>query len=73
MATEGGWWQLQSIIEEQKAEFDFWASNPPLSCPNDGEPLRQAPAADSGSGVELYCQFDGWQYPRDWHPPFRPG
>ncbi len=71
LKPQGGWWQLKSILDEQKAEFDFWAEAPPMACPRDGEPLRNAPPVDSGSGVELFCKFCGWQYPRDWIRPFR--
>jgi hypothetical protein len=42
-----------------------------MACPNDGEPLLPAPPADRAAGIELYCKFDGWAYPRDWHPPHR--
>ena len=64
----GGWWQLHSIIEEAKREREFWDSQPPMACPRDGEPLRIAPPSDSGDSVELFCQFDGFRYPRDWDP-----
>ena len=69
----GGWWQLHSILKYAEQEFDFYASRPPMACPRDGEPLRNAPPADSGSDCELYCMFCGWEYPRDWQRPFRPG
>jgi len=69
----GGWWQLHSIIGQAKEEFDFWAERPPMACPRCGEPLRPSPPTDSGAGVELYCLYDGWQYPRDWQRPSRSG
>lgn len=65
----GSWWQLLSVRQHAREEFDFWASHPPPSCPRCGEPLINAPTADSGSGAELFCRFDGWQYPRDWVRP----
>jgi transposase len=40
-----------------------------MACPRDGEPLRNSPTADSGSGTELYCKFCGWEFPRDWIRP----
>ena len=43
-----------------------------MACPNDGQPLLNAPTGDSGSGVELYCPYDGWQYPRDYVRPEGP-
>lgn len=70
-AVQGGWWQLLDVRKQAQEEFDFWADNPPMACPNDGEPLRQSPTADSGSADELYCPFDGWRYPRDYIRPQR--
>lgn len=61
------WWQLLDVISDRREEFAFYADNAPTACPNDGEPLRQAPAGSPGA--ELFCPFDGWQYPRDWHRP----
>jgi hypothetical protein len=69
--VQGGWWQLLDIRKQAQEEFDFWADNPPMACPQCGEPLRNSPTADSGSSVELYCVFDGWQYPRDYIRPQR--
>jgi hypothetical protein len=40
-----------------------------MACPRDGEPLRNAPPADSGSSAELYCTFCDFEYPRDWIRP----
>ena len=58
------WYQLLAIREYARQERDFYASNPPMACPRDGEPLRDAPPADTGSTTELHCRFDGWTYPR---------
>lgn len=69
--VQGGWWQLLDIRKQAAEEFDFWATNPPMACPNCGEPLRNSPPTDSGSSVELYCPFDFWQYPRDYVRPQR--
>jgi len=65
------WWGLHSVFEQSREEFEAYVSRPPMSCPNDGEPLRYAPATTSGSGVERYCPYCSWQYPRDWNPPQR--
>ncbi|MGH6654067.1 MAG: hypothetical protein ACRDVE_02545, partial [Actinocrinis sp.] len=59
------------VFEESRQEFEAFVSRPPVACPNDGEPLVNGPSTESGTGIELYCKFDGWQYPRDWHPPVR--
>ena len=68
----GSWWGLHSVFEQSRQEFEAFLSNPPLACPNDGEPLRPPPNTAAGAGMELYCPFDGWQYPRDYVRPHRP-
>lgn len=68
----GSWWGLDTVFKQSRQEFEAYASRPPMACPHDGEPLRNAPATASGSGVQLYCKYCGWQYPRDYHPPTRP-
>jgi hypothetical protein len=55
------WEQLLSVLKTDAQERQFWASQPPRSCPNDGTPLQEGPQP----GV-LFCTHDGWQYPRDW-------
>jgi hypothetical protein len=67
----GSWWGLVEVKRQADMEWEAYASRPPTACPIDGEPLINGPSTDSGSGVQLYCKFDGWQYPRDWHPPER--
>ncbi len=62
------WWQLDSILKEDQQLREFYATQPPVACPNDGEPLTVAP--DSG---ELFCRFDGWRYPRDYDPNTQAG
>lgn len=64
----GGWWQLVSIIDYARQEREFYQGQPPMACPHDGEPLQIAPPTDAGSSVDLFCRFDGFQYPRDWDP-----
>ena len=65
------WYELLDIREQARQEFDYYASRPPLACPNDGEPLTVAPTGwgDAGADCELFCRFDGFQYPRDWIRP----
>lgn len=65
---QGGWYQLLDIRQEARREREFYDAQPPMACPRDGEPMRQAPGADSGAGTELYCRFCTFEYPRDWHP-----
>ena len=68
----GSWWGLDNVLKESREEFDAFVSRPPLACPDDGEPLKPAPATVSASGIELYCTYCGWQYPRDYERPQRP-
>lgn len=51
-----GWWELLSIGQENAQYVREERTEPPLACPNDGEPLRQGPNG------ELYCTWDGWQW-----------
>lgn len=60
------WNQLLSIIQEAAAEREYWATTPPMACPNDGEPLVTTP---SGAENELYCPWGDFKYPRDWIRP----
>lgn len=61
MTAQGGWYGLLSIIKEAKEEKREIEERPPMACPNDGEPLLQGPRGT------LYCRFDGWRWPDDWH------
>lgn len=67
----GSWWGLDTVLKQSREEFQEYVSRPPMACPDDGEPLTDAPATKSGSGVERFCKYCGWQYPRDWQPPVR--
>jgi hypothetical protein len=70
-AVTGSWWGLVSVYRQSRQEFEAFTSNPPMACPDDGEPLRKAPATPSGSGTELFCPYDGWSFPKDQHRPVR--
>lgn len=48
--------QLQAILKEGREEAVRQAAEPPVDCPNDGEPLL----FDEKRGI-LWCPFDGWQ------------
>lgn len=48
------WQQLLDIYAEAADEARRAQSQPPVACPNDGEPLR------SGPDGSLHCRFDGW-------------
>ena len=56
------WEQLRSIALQDRAYREFWASQPPRACPNDGTPLEQGP---DGS---LFCRMGDYSYPRDGDP-----
>lgn len=53
------WEQLISIRDEAIAYKRDELTNPPVACPNDGEPL------DAGRNGVLHCPYDGWMWPRD--------
>lgn len=67
------WWQLDNVLKEQAEYAVHYRTAVPVACPNDGEPLVPAPGTESGSGIELFCRFDGWQYPRDYDPALHSG
>lgn len=48
------WQQLLEIMAEAKQDAEYFASAPPVACPNDGWPLVSGPEG------ELFCVFDGW-------------
>jgi len=58
-------WDLYATLQEQAEYAEYYKTQPPTACPNDGEPLKAGP---SNQPSVLYCPFDGWQYPRDWDP-----
>lgn len=51
------WESLLSILRDAADDIDGQLAQPPVACPNDGEPLQ------TGPNGELFCKFDGWQ----WH------
>lgn len=53
------WEQMLSIYAEAVGYAEKERSDPPLACPNDGEPLR------SGPNGELFCPSDGYSWPRE--------
>lgn len=59
-----------AIMDEQRMDEAMpviGREPPPIACPEDGTPLLPGPG--TAPDVELYCPFDGWQYPRDWVRP----
>lgn len=56
-------WDLYATLVQQAEYINYYKSTPPVACPNDGEPLRSGPPHRPGI---LFCQFDGFQYPRDY-------
>lgn len=76
MAETGSWYGLIGVLRANEQEFDAYWSNPPSACPVCGEPLTPAQNRQSAGGVQLYCKYAGdhhFVYPRDFHPPVRPG
>jgi hypothetical protein len=72
MAGGGGvtGWDLYSTLQEQAGYIDYYKSQPPVACPNDGTPLVQGPPSEPGT---LFCSHDGWQYPRDYDAEMHSG
>jgi len=64
------WWALDTTLKERAAYIEYYRAQPPVACPNDGEPLQWGPPQAPGI---LYCRFDGWQYPRDYDPDTQAG
>jgi len=65
------WNQLLAIRQEARLEFerDPYVMGPPSSCPRCGQPLLAGPPSQSGI---WFCNYDGYQYPRDWTRPDPP-
>ncbi|MEU0465023.1 hypothetical protein ABZ215_13550 [Amycolatopsis sp. NPDC006131] len=55
MTEAGGWYGLLAIAQEAAAERAAEKAQPPVACPNDGEPLQTGPDG------RLHCPFDGWR------------
>lgn len=53
------WDQLVDIRREAIEDRAATRDQAPTSCPRDGELLETGPAG------ELFCRFDGYQWPRD--------
>lgn len=72
MATGGKvtGWDLYATLQEQAQYADYYATQPPMACPNDGTPLTLGPP---GSEAVLFCPHDFWQYPRDYDPALHSG
>ena len=49
-------WDLYSTLALQAEYLQYYASVPPVACPNDGEPLERDPRG------KLRCAYDGWVY-----------
>lgn len=54
--SEGGWYGLLAIEQEYRDSIAEQRSQPPVACPEDGEPLR------SGPNGELHCSWHGGVY-----------
>lgn len=56
MPDQGGWYGLLAIVQEAKDVAAQQRSEPPVACPDDGEPLRTGPRG------ELHCPYCGEVY-----------
>lgn len=64
------WWQLDSVLKERAEYANYYRSQPPVACPNDGTPLQEGPPQQPAI---RYCPFDGWTYPRDYDQDIHSG
>ena len=48
--------QLLDLFKRATQEQQELKAQPPVACPNDGEPLETGPRG------ELHCRFDGWTW-----------
>ena len=56
-------YDLLSTLQQQAAYIEYYKTQRPVACPNDGTPLLEGPPSEPGI---LYCPHDFWQYPRDY-------
>jgi len=63
-------YDLLSTLQQQAADLEYYKSEPPMACPNDGTPLLSGSTRSSG---ELYCPNGDFHYPRDWDPDLHSG
>jgi hypothetical protein len=66
----GTWYQLWDTIQlnyDTEQQPVYGRVGPPVACPRDGTPLIPGNGLDPT--VELFCTFDGYQYPRDFIEP----
>ena len=56
-------WDLYATLQQAAEYVEYYKTQPPVACPNDGTPLVEGPPSQPGV---LFCPFDFWQYPRDW-------
>lgn len=59
------WWQLDSVLKERADYAQYYRSQAPVACPNDGTPLLEGPPQ---AAAVLYCPNGDWEYPRDYDP-----
>lgn len=58
-------YDLLSTLQQQAAYIEYYKTQRPVACPNDGTPLLEGPPSEPGI---LYCPFDFFKYPQDWDP-----
>jgi hypothetical protein len=52
----GSWESLVTIFSTAAQEREALDAQPPVACPNDGEPLT------SDRDGRLHCRWDGWEW-----------
>jgi hypothetical protein len=61
---------LLDTLRQQAAYAEYYKSQPPVACPNDGTPLQGGPPRAPGV---LFCPNGDFYYPRDWDPDVHSG
>ena len=56
-------YDLLATLQQQAQYREYYDTQPPVACPNDGTPLLEGPPQEPGI---LYCPHDFWQWPRDY-------
>lgn len=56
-------WDLYSTLQEQAALVEYYKTQRPVACPNDGTLLKPGPPQQPGV---LFCPMGDFTYPDDW-------
>lgn len=63
MASGVTGWDLYSTLAQQAEYINYYRTQVPVACPNDGTPLKLGPPNSPGV---WYCPNGDFRYPEDW-------